>query len=75
MLRRRDVLGEIEIMEPERMRRRRDILVEGIRKARENGFASGERRAHRVSVAEVDGMDGEGRAGERMRVEASDVES
>ena len=74
MLRRRDVLGEIEIVEPERVRRRRYLLVEGIRQTGENGLASGERRAHRASVAKVDGMDGERRVGDRARVEACDVE-
>ena len=56
------------------MSRRRDPLVEGVRETGENGLASGERRPHRLRVAEIDGMDGELRVRKRTRVEARDVE-
>ena len=61
-------------MKPERVRRRRDLLVERVRQTGENSLASGERRAHRASVAKVDGMDGERRIGKRARVDACDIE-
>jgi hypothetical protein len=74
MFRRSHVLGEIEVVESKRMTRGRRVLVEDIRKTGQDGLASGERCAHRVDVAQVDGMDGEGRIGDRARIEACDVE-
>ena len=61
-------------MKPERVRRRRDVLVERVRQTGENGLASGERLAHRASVAKVDDMDAERRIGKRTRVDACDIE-
>jgi hypothetical protein len=68
------VLGEVEVMEPEAMRRRGDCAVEGKRQTGKDGLAARERSAKRRRLAELDGMRGKRRLGDRARVEARNVE-
>jgi hypothetical protein len=75
MLGRQHVLGEVEVVDAQRVSRRCDRLVERVWQGGQNRLLLAERRLRRGDIAEVRHMHGEGRAGDRARVESRYLES
>ena len=75
VLRGRDILGEVEIMQTERVGDARDTLIERVRQTGQHGVLSLERGTQGGRISDLERPDGEGRDDPGAVIEGGDLET